>query len=369
MSSGKPIQIANIEEAVKEYEAKRPTYGAFSHKMEGLLVELLRQQEIEFDFVESRTKGVTEFRNKILRPGKEYQDPVNEITDLSGARIVVYYLDDVGRVSELVEREFNVDFENSVDKSQLLKPNEFGYISVHYVVSICQPRESLLEWQAFKDMKAEIQIRTVLQHAWAAISRALDYTQEEDVPSNQRRRLFRLCGVLELADAEFAALSAARKEIAKDSSRRLHAGDTDIEINLTTLREFMAQSDLLMKWTRQAAKIGYIIWAEGGSEDSRLVSLCSDLEITSLTRLQALLQEARGWAPCFLQLLYKDYTSNGKAVWTVWPSFLVILVIIATMRHRLTDEDLVADGWSRESASKVLAAAVETLDAPRQTSH
>jgi ppGpp synthetase/RelA/SpoT-type nucleotidyltranferase len=48
--------------------------------------------------------------------------------------------DDVDKVAKLMEQEFQVDYENSVDKRALLDPDRFGYLSLHHVVSLSPER-------------------------------------------------------------------------------------------------------------------------------------------------------------------------------------------------------------------------------------
>lgn len=96
-----------------------------------LLKALLRVQIIEVHLIESRTKDARSFQEKIGRASKAYIDPLDEITDLSGIRIIAYYEEDLHKITELIEKEFDVDWDNSMDKRKILKPEEFGYQSIH----------------------------------------------------------------------------------------------------------------------------------------------------------------------------------------------------------------------------------------------
>ena len=120
-----------------------------------------------------------------------------------GIRIIVYYLEDLNKISEIIEKEFNVDYGNSINKLETLDPDRFGYRSIHYVVGISITRSSETEWRPYTNFKAEIQIRTVLQHAWAEIDHKLIYKQNREVPKDLRRKLSRLIALLELADEQF----------------------------------------------------------------------------------------------------------------------------------------------------------------------
>jgi putative GTP pyrophosphokinase len=131
------------KEIVAEYENKRTLFIGFTKKLKRLIRDLLETDGIKYHLIEGRTKSVESFEEKAFKRGKHYDDPIREITDLSGIRIIVYYSDDVEKVANLIKSEFMVDWENSVDKGLLLKPNEFGYRSVHYVVSLSRARQEM----------------------------------------------------------------------------------------------------------------------------------------------------------------------------------------------------------------------------------
>ena len=83
-------------------------------------------------------------------------------------------------MGRLITEEFDLDPSSSHDKADALEPHEFGYRWVEYIVFLKAKRCDLPEWEAFVGMKVEIQVQTVLQHAWAAISHTIDYQQELD---------------------------------------------------------------------------------------------------------------------------------------------------------------------------------------------
>jgi len=93
-------------------------------------------------------------------------------------------------------------------------------LSLHYVVCLPTSRANLRENKQFAGLKAEIQIRSILQHAWAEIEHDLGYKTELSLPREIRRRFSRLAGLLELADGEFSAirsdLTAYEAKVATD---------------------------------------------------------------------------------------------------------------------------------------------------------
>lgn len=82
-------------------------------------------------------------------------------------RIIIYFLSDIDKVAKLIEDEFHIDEANNVDKRKQVEADQFGYMSLHYIVSLLEERLKLGENKKFAGLKAEIQIRTILQHTWA----------------------------------------------------------------------------------------------------------------------------------------------------------------------------------------------------------
>ena len=165
-----------------------------------LIKSLLISEEIKFHVVECRTKEIHSLEQKISR--KKIQT-LKSITDLSGIRIILYYQDDVDKVNSLLRKNFKIDESNSIDKAEILETNEFGYLSVHYIVQLDSKRNKLPEWKSYSKLKAEVQVRTVLQHSWASISHELSYKRKIEIPKGLSRKLFRLAGLFELADEQF----------------------------------------------------------------------------------------------------------------------------------------------------------------------
>ena len=106
---------------------------------------------------------------------------MEEIEDLAGVRIITFFPITTEQVKVVIHEEFLVSDEQ--DKADLLmKEEKFGYQSVHYIVSLKPARFILPEYAIYKNLKAEIQVRTVLQHAWAEIEHDIQYKSLESAP-------------------------------------------------------------------------------------------------------------------------------------------------------------------------------------------
>ena len=104
---------------------------------------------------------------------KSHANPFDEIKDFAGVRVISYYNDDVDRIAIILNSELDVDPAHSMDKISNLDIDEFGYRPFHLVCKLKEPRIALPEWKRFSGLTIEIQVRSVLQHAWAAISHKL----------------------------------------------------------------------------------------------------------------------------------------------------------------------------------------------------
>lgn len=135
------------------------------------------------------------------------------MTDVAGLRIIMFFDSDVTFAAGLVYREFQVDEANSEDKRAPAEGDRFGYRSYHLVATLRDDRAHLPEWHRFVGLQAEIQLRTVLAHAWAAIDHQLAYKQAEPGLSTSGQRLLsRLSAMLETADELFDRLRDSEDE-------------------------------------------------------------------------------------------------------------------------------------------------------------
>ncbi|RYX80349.1 (p)ppGpp synthetase, partial [bacterium] len=195
----------NMKESILEdYKKNKKTYHAYRERIINLLNDLLSAEQIVVHQLVGRTKSLESLSKKIDDKNGKYKS-VDEITDIIGIRIITYLESNIDPVAELIEKEFIKDAANSIDKRKL-QADQFGYKSLHIVVSLDDDRIKLKEYKRYKDLKCEIQIRSILQHAWAEIEYDLGYKGEISVPEQYKRSFNRLSAQLETADIEFDRL-------------------------------------------------------------------------------------------------------------------------------------------------------------------
>lgn len=270
----------------------------FTDALTSLLRTLLSAERIEYLSTSGRAKDIDSFHGKVGREGKSYTDPLNEITDLCGVRIVCYDTATVHKIGEVIAKNFSVDGLNSVDKSKQLDPDQFGYLSVHYVVSLDARRKELPEYQQFLNMKAEVQVRTTLQHAWAVLDHSLRYKSSFDVPRELRRQLYRISALLELVDDEFLRLKEASEELRLSYAKDVKAGRLDAEVNADSVDAFVKRNTVtLQSLSRVAEDVGFAIAPPPPNQKTPWTNLVRTLEAAHVGTLQKFDEALRRFLP------------------------------------------------------------------------
>lgn len=295
---------------VDQFKAKRSRYMQLTTELSYLVGRLLKENQIQSILVEKRTKGIKEFKEKITRPGKSYKDPLQELTDLSGVRIILKKVSTVDKVCDLIIREFEVDEKRSVRRATRLEVDQFGYQSDHLIVKINANRRDLTEWVNLRDLWGEIQVRTALQHAWGSVSRELDYNNSFDMPAELRRKLFRLSALFELADEQFDIIEKNRQELIDSYSEQLKTQTEDIAINVDSLRTYLNDSETVKYWTSYIKSLGVKIGSFGALP--RAVKMSYKAGISNLNELDELLNRSKGWGETFLRQYYE--TAHSEAI-------------------------------------------------------
>lgn len=346
------------------FERIRPEYVRFTQKLEVLLRDLLRARGVEVHLVEARTKDTSSLREKLARSAKTYTDPLNEVTDLSGLRVITYYEDDADAVAKLIEAEFAVDRENSIVHSA--KAAEFGYKSAHYIVKLSPDRTKLLEWKGLADFKAEVQVRTVLQHAWAAISHKLQYKREEDVPLQLKRKLFRLSALFEIADDEFVSLRDTSSNITNEIRALVSSGDRKLPLDYASLSNLIDSSPVVAELCSLAAEVGFdfdeieeLFDEEIDDQDtvSDLIQLATIAGISTLEQFESMLKSAGPWARPYLGAQYRADGVNQCSKWHVTPPFICVLVLIRAEAAHFRLGHLLRVGFNKEIGTRVFETA------------
>lgn len=283
------MDLDNIELEYRDF--RRPAFEQLVSRLMPLLPPLLADAAIPVAQIEGRAKETKSLIEKIGRKG--YENPFDQIKDLAGLRIVTYFHDDVNRVADLLRSEFSVDDAHSTDKILDLGIGEFGYRSFHLVCKLSDKRSTLKEWAQCRDMSFEVQIRSVLQHAWAAISHKLDYKAAAEAPAELRRQLFRLSALLELGDTEFSSIRDSIEKISRQYEQNIVQGRLIDPLNLDSLRTLVDRKDFLDKWVNAGKRSGLKKSRFSTVEDDglrRLYEVLVALKVNNLDEAEEILE-------------------------------------------------------------------------------
>lgn len=346
------------EEWGKIYKENYAKYKEHTNNLRTLIIELTKKNNIEFSQMEYRTKEVDKFIEKIKREEKKYKNPLKEVTDLVGIRIIAYYKEDVDEIVKIIENEFEIDWENSIDKAQALEPDRFGYLSINYVVSLSSPRKELTEWKAFADKKAEIQVRTVLQHAWAAIDHKLRYKTPKEVPKHLRRKLFCLSALLELADGEFSNLRKHTDEIEELYKSEIKEGRLDIELDLLSLDIYLEFTKRHLEWMKIAGEIGYSATSILDKEKKKRLKFFKSIfikslyliGITTIKELDKELNNASKWGKGILvkfDKIFHKINPNKDALLNANPFGILLVLLFYAKKPRVSKKILNQTGLKK----------------------
>jgi ppGpp synthetase/RelA/SpoT-type nucleotidyltranferase len=161
---------------------KRDIYRDFSETIQDILADAIRTRDLRVNEIQMRAKTVDSFGKKAMTPKKEnsdepkYKDPLAEITDLAGVRVITFFPRTVDEVGRCIHREFEVV--EPVDHTATAQQEErLGYQSVHYLVRLADNRRRLPEYPRFDGLVAEVQVRTVMQHDGPRLSMTSDTSQ------------------------------------------------------------------------------------------------------------------------------------------------------------------------------------------------
>jgi len=201
-------------DAIKRFIARQPDYEKLCAEVAYILNRELGTAEIEFSTITYRAKTLNSFLEKIQR--KSYRDPVSEITDFAGVRVVCLYIDDLKRLERVICEQFEVV--EKIDKLTNRKTDQFGYGAIHFIVRLGK-NASGARYDDLKNLVCEIQTRTVLQDAWAIIDHHLVYKNESNIPSVLRSRLNLLADNFQTADEKFSDLRAEREDYLKEIAK------------------------------------------------------------------------------------------------------------------------------------------------------
>ncbi len=267
-----------VRAAVRAYAALQPQLQEVTDEYVALVTTLLDDAGINYLSVTGRAKSVASFAAKAGREvdGRPlFRDPLTEITDQVGIRVIAYLHSDVAAVADLLTDQLTVLDDRDMGL-ETARQGRFGYASRHLLVGVDPGRPATAAHPGLAGRHAQVQVRTVLQHAWAEFEHAIRYkgTIPEEHAPDLDRRFTLAAGLLELADREFTEIRD-RLQVAVPAG--VDGEDpADPRISAEELATFLSREFPAAGWSRP----DHYGWLSG---------LLLELGVTSLAELGGLL--------------------------------------------------------------------------------
>ena len=224
------------EMILDEYREKRPLFEKLQAMVDGEIRRIVADNHLYVTAMESRIKKEKSLAGKLELKGHKYAT-LSDITDILGCRIITFYTEEVDKIAALIEKNFEVDWDNSVDKRRLLDLDRFGYMSLHY---ICRLPLERCEDPEMHEYRFEVQMRTALQHVWATINHDLGYKTDSEIPREHLRNMNRIAGMLELADEQFSRIRMEITDYRRQVQALVADGDFDrVPLDGDTFRSYL----------------------------------------------------------------------------------------------------------------------------------
>ena len=332
------------KETLEQYRTQKSLFEQIEEIAVEKISGAVKSSSVPVYGINHRIKAEKSLAGKLERKGDKYTS-LSDITDILGIRVICYFSDDVDTVADSVEKLFDVDWKESIDKRKILDINSFGYLSVHYICSLRDdgsiPKELL-------NKRFEVQMCSLMQHVWAVMDHDLGYKTKFGVPRAVSRDFSRLAGLLEIADEHFMRIRDTVANYTEEVHTKIMNDDAnDIRIDSVSLGEYMRYSRNMRSFLEQIAKLCNAEIYDDSAES--YLEQFAWLKKETLGDLQKMLEED---APLALQMAEE----------TLGQMDLDIFSSTAALRF-LCRAELVLKGYSREQAKEFFY--ISTKDASR----
>jgi ppGpp synthetase/RelA/SpoT-type nucleotidyltranferase len=168
------MKTDKIASFVEEYESEQNTYQAFAVTVKAILEILLQNNGLKYQ-ITARAKSPESLHKKLSEGNLPPLNSVIDVQDLAACRVLFYLETDIERFARYLYDEFEV----------LRRDDRYSrtdYNAVHLVVKLRDNRTALSEYAQFSGMICEIQLTTILYHAWSEMAHDIIYKPPSDLP-------------------------------------------------------------------------------------------------------------------------------------------------------------------------------------------
>lgn len=325
-----------IEEMLQRFDEDYSKYEKFTDALKVSVEKKLIETRCPYVFITKRTKDRDSFKNKIMDNGNVRS--LEQIDDISGVRIISKYQDDVKICYGKIKECFKTEIKRPPDKLEIGDVEKFEY---RLPSMILRASNNSTEFHDFGDMDAEVQFRSLLEHAWASVGH--EFYKEGTPHPEILRDLASMNALIEIADREFIRirekihdLRNIDDEFKKDSFGKSH-------INMWSFKKYLIEHGNLREW--QELGIGVKMRQPGhkqgllGSYDyldyfrydlMPIIDLLKNNNISNISQLHELLQQIKINAKSNLGKFQKS-AKNGNLAIIAYPVDIIHNLIQAEL--------------------------------------
>ncbi|MBT2684688.1 GTP pyrophosphokinase family protein [Bacillus sp. ISL-37] len=167
----------------------------------------------------SRLKSPESIIKKVIRKNLSISiESIREnIKDIAGIRIICPFITDVYKISQMIEKQRDIELVERKDYIKQPKPN--GYQSLHLIIKIPVFMSDRVEM-----VFVELQIRTIAMDFWASLEHKIYYKYEKEIPERIKK------------DLKDAAISAAELDMKME---RINNEVADLKVKENTGEDFL----------------------------------------------------------------------------------------------------------------------------------
>ena len=167
-------------------------------------------------------------------------NPKTAVTNVIGLRVITYFAGDIDQVAKQLHLHLEISERKCRDARKELDEDQFGYRSVHLIARLKPGQAKGVAVSHLQRRWFEIQVRSILDHAWSEIEHEVVYKAGIDFPFEVRRRFRAVAGSLEVLEHAFAGLAVERDILVDAYKARYAAKEATIERTRFDVARLMA---------------------------------------------------------------------------------------------------------------------------------
>ena len=333
----------SVDDWLDVYDEVRPTYGALVDKLEMLLEELMDDEDVDYEWTSTWVLRRSHFEDRLyraLRAEEAIEDPFRDLPDFAGVTVVVSETSDIDAVADLVERELDVDHETSFSAEEAERRREdesqdppLGYEGVRYATQVTSARAQLTEWRPYAELRAQVDVQTILQNAWARLDHNRPYYEGTSYPPTARLDLGDFQGLIAAADRQYEQVLESLDDEHARYLELVERGELGVELNGESVTAYLEAADAVARLTQIAVDSGLRPLA-GPFEAARIeveqetLWLLRRAELQTLRELDTFLHEAEDRAGEILRDIATLSIAADFQPWALPDSIVQWLVLV-----------------------------------------